>query len=90
MRRDVLPGDHSAMCKFSSREAVGYQRTLAHIRRLVMACKEKNNHLQPSPAVPSVDRPPVSPLRQLAIEAPMQSESFSDFVRTEDPTSLYQ
>ena len=39
IRRDMLPGDHSKMCKFPDRNAIGYKRVVGHIKRLVVAAR---------------------------------------------------
>ena len=33
----MLPGDHTDMCKVPDRNAVGYKRSLGHLKRLVVA-----------------------------------------------------
>ena len=40
VRRDTLPGDHIDMCKFPNQNAVGYQTTLGHLKRLVVAAAD--------------------------------------------------
>ncbi len=40
MRHDMIPGDHRSMCKFASRNDVGYLRTLGHIRRILQQRRE--------------------------------------------------